>query len=76
MPSALANTPTVIGWYHADGKVKPMNFAVPESEDTGAKSPEKLTAGTIDKIAVAKTAATWVRVKDEISWPKPVVEIT
>ena len=76
MPSALAKTPTVIGWYQADGNVRPMIFALPESDDTGANSPEKFTAGTIDRIAVANTAATWVRVKDEISWPKPVVDTT
>ena len=38
--------------------------------------PEKLTAGTIERIDVANTAATWLRVKDEISSPKPVVETT
>ena len=43
---------------------------------TGASIPEKLTAGTIERIAVAKTAATWVRVKDEISTPKPTVAMT
>ena len=61
MPSALANTPTVIGWYQADGNDSPMILAPPESDDTGANIPEKLTAGTIERIAVAKTAATWVR---------------
>ena len=67
MPSALAKTPTVIGWYQAEGNVRPRIFAVPESEDTGAKSPEKFTAGTIERIAVANTAATCVRVNEEIS---------
>src|SRR3974377_1268391 len=76
MPSALAKTPTVIGWYQAEGNVRPRILAVPESEDTGAKRPEKFTAGTIDRIAVANTAATCVRVKDEISCPKPVVATT
>ena len=67
IPNPLAKTPTVIGWYQAEGNVRPRIFAVPDSEDTGANSPEKFTAGTIDRIAVAKTAATCVRVKDEIS---------
>ncbi len=39
-------------------------------------SPEKLTAGIMDRMAVAKTAATCVRVKLETSWPKPVVAET
>ena len=43
---------------------------------TGTIRPEKLTAGMIDRIAVAKTAETCVRVKLEISWPKPVVAET
>jgi hypothetical protein len=30
----------------------------------------------MDRIAVAKTAATCVRVKDEINWLKPVVDTT
>src|SRR4029077_11985685 len=76
IPSALAKTPTVIGWYQAEGNVRPRIFAVPESEDTGAKRPEKFTAGTMDRMAVAKTAATCVRVKDEINCPKPVVATT
>src|SRR3974390_3360194 len=76
IPSALAKTPTVTGWYHADGNVSPMIFAPPDSDETGANRPEKFTAGTMDRIAVAKTAATCVRVKDEINWPKPVVATT
>ena len=76
MPSALAKTPTVIGWYQADGKHRPIKFAPPDSEETGANMPEKLTAGTMERIAVAKTAATCVRVKEEISWPNPVVAMT
>ncbi len=58
------------------GKESPITLAPPESEETGASIPEKLTAGTIERIAVAKTAATCVRVKDEISTPKPVVATT
>jgi hypothetical protein len=27
MPSALAKTPTVIGWYQAEGNVRPRIFA-------------------------------------------------
>ena len=50
--------------------------APPESGDTGAKIPEKFTAGTIDRIAVAKTAATCLLTNDEISSPKPVVAMT
>ena len=76
MPSALAKTPTVTGWYQADGNVRPRIFAPPERDDTGANSPEKFTAGTIERIAVANTAATCVRVNDEINWPKPVVATT
>src|SRR6516165_1907400 len=76
IPSALAKTPTVTGWYQADGNVRPIIFAPPDSDETGANSPEKFTAGTIDKIAVAKTAATCVRVNDEINCPKPVVATT
>ena len=43
---------------------------------TGANSPEKFTAGTIDKIAVANTAATCVRTNEEMSCPNPVVANT
>src|SRR6516164_9405524 len=75
-PSALANTPTVTGWYQAEGNDRPMIFAVPDRDDTGAKRPEKFTAGTMERIAVAKTAATWVRTKEEMSWPNPVVAKT
>ena len=53
-----------------------MILAPPESDDTGASIPEKLTAGTIERIVVANTAATWVRVKEEMSSPKPVVAMT
>ena len=53
-----------------------MILAPPESEETGASIPEKLTAGTIERIAVAKTAATCVRVKEEIRTPNPTVAIT
>src|SRR5512139_1532845 len=75
-PRSLANTPTVIGWYHADGKLRPRIFAVPESDDTGASRPDRLIAGTIERIAVANTAATWVWVNDDTSCPNPVVAIT
>ena len=53
-----------------------MIRAPPESDETGASIPEKLTAGTIERIAVAKTAATCVRVNEEINSPKRVVAIT
>ncbi len=56
--------------------MRPKILAPPESEETGASIPEKLTAGTIDRMAVANTAATCVRVKDEIRSPKPVVAMT
>ena len=76
MPSALANTPTETCWYQDEGKERPITLAPPESEETGASIPEKLTAGTIERIAVAKTAATCVRVKEEISTPNPTVAMT
>ena len=76
MPSALANTPTEICWYQDEGNERPITLAPPESEETGASIPEKLTAGTIERIAVAKTAATCVRVKEEIRTPNPMVATT
>ena len=33
-------------------------LAPPDKDDTGANSPEKFTAGTMERIAVANTAAT------------------
>ena len=61
MPSALAKTPTETCWYQDEGEERPMILAPPESEETGASIPDKVTAGTMDRIAVAKTAATCVR---------------
>src|SRR5262245_36463878 len=75
-PSPLVKMPTLIGWYQAGGKIRPNRRAPPESEDTGTSRPEKFTAGTIDRMVVANTAETWVRVKVETSCPKPVVADT
>ena len=70
-PSALVKAPTLIGWYQADGKAKANNRPPPDSDETGTSSPEKLTAGMIDRCEVAKTAATCVRVKVEIKLAEP-----
>ena len=51
-------------------------FELPDKEETGTRSPEKFTAGIIDRMEVANTAVTCVRVKVEISWPKAVVAAT
>jgi hypothetical protein len=51
-----------------------MTLPWPVREDTGTSRPEKFTVGMIAMTVVAKTAATWVRVKVEMSCPKPQVE--
>ncbi|GJE72685.1 hypothetical protein CHKEEEPN_4244 [Methylorubrum podarium] len=68
--------PAVTGWYQAGGRDSPISRALPESEETGTSRPEKLTAGMMDRSAVAKTAATWVFMKVEMNCPKPVVAAT
>src|SRR6516165_3407343 len=71
-PSAFVKVPTVIGWYHADGKPNPKIRPPPDREETGTNRPEKLAAGMIEMTMVANTAETCVRVNVEISCPKPV----
>ena len=58
------------------GKPKPNNRPPPDNDETGTNSPEKFTAGMIDRMEVAKTAVTCVRVKVEISCPNAVVAPT
>jgi hypothetical protein len=53
-----------------------MALPAPVREDTGTSRPEKFTVGMMEITEVAKTAATWVRVKVETSCPKPQVEET
>jgi len=45
---------------HPPGKTNPMAWAAPESDATGTIKPEKFWEGKTDRIAVPKTAATWV----------------
>ena len=59
--------------YQADGKALPINQPPPDRDETGTTNPEKLTAGMMAMMAAANVAATCVRVKAEISRPKPVV---
>src|SRR5215510_5370783 len=75
-PTPFAKAPTLIGWYQPGGKPRPSNRPPPEREDTGTSRPEKFTAGTTDRMAVANTADTCVRVRVEMSCPKPVVADT
>ena len=75
-PSPLVKVPTLIGWNQPAGNIRPTSLPPPVSEDTGTSRPEKFTVGTMARTVVAKTAATWVFVKVETSWPKPQVEKT
>ena len=51
-------------------------FPTPKTRVVELLSPEKFTAGMIDRMEVAKTAVTCVRVKVEISCPNAVVAAT
>ncbi len=53
-----------------------MNPALPWSVETGWSSPENWIVGTMVRIAVTKTAATWLLVKVEVTIPMPVVAVT
>jgi len=44
-------------------KRQPMKEAPPESDDISTAAPSSLPVGIMASIAVANTAATWVRVK-------------
>jgi hypothetical protein len=53
-----------------------MNFAPPSSVDTGCNMPENCTVGTMVRMVVAMTAATWLEVNADTRRPIPVVAVT
>ena len=75
-PSPFEKAPRAIVMKNVVGNTSPTRRPAPVVDETGSISPEKFTAGIIVTTAVAKIAATWLRMKLEISRPMAVAVVT